>query len=88
MAATGGGDGGGLEVPVRLECEDLTAVAYWTHEAVTGQEPPLEPRPREPGAPVRHQPAGEDWDFDDLGETRRRYPRVWAAVREQYDDDA
>jgi hypothetical protein len=79
---------GGLEVPVRLECEDLTVVAYWAYEAVTGQEPPLEPRPRETGAPVRHRPAGEDWDFDDLGEMRRRYPRVWAAVREQYDDDA
>jgi hypothetical protein len=79
---------GGLEVPVRLECEDLTAAAYWAYEAVTGQEPPSEPLPGEAEDRWQRGPAGEDWDFDDLGEMRRRYPRVWAAVRDQYQDDA
>jgi hypothetical protein len=65
-----------LEPWDRLECEGMTAVAFWAYEAVTGQELPIPPRPHEPGAPSRRQPEGEDWDFDDPEEMRRRYPRL------------
>lgn len=72
-----------LEPWDRLECEGMTAVAFWAYEAVTGQELPIPPRPHEPGAPSRRQPEGEDWDFDDPEEMRRRYPRLWAVVHER-----
>lgn len=75
------------EVPVRLECEELTAIALWAYEAVTGQEPPPLSRPPESRDPWQYGPAGEEWDFDDLDEMRRRYPRLWAVVREQYQSD-
>ena len=58
----------------RLDCEDILYVADRAYEALTGQELTVEvagmrPRPRE---------LGQDWDFDDAAEMRRRYPRLWA----------
>ena len=66
---------------VRLECEHLTAVAYDAYEAVTGQDVYQD-------LPQRTvlEPAGEEWDFNDLDEARRRYPRLWSRVRHHYGD--
>jgi hypothetical protein len=49
-------------------------VAWRAYQALTGQELTVEV------AGMRPRPAelGEDWDFDDAAEMRRRYPRLWA----------
>jgi hypothetical protein len=57
-----------------LECEDLWGVAYRAYEALTGQELTVEVAGMRPWPPE----LGEGWDFDDAGEMRQRYPRLWA----------
>lgn len=75
----------------RLECEDLVGVAFYAYEAVTGRDIYQAVRAQEsPDATEERsvrQPAGEDWDFDDLDEMRRRYPRLWSRVRQLYEED-
>jgi hypothetical protein len=34
---------------------------------------------------LRDHPAGEDWDFDDEAEMRRRYPQLWAKLPWDWD---
>jgi len=34
---------------------------------------------------LRGHPAGEDWDFDDEAEMRRRYPKLWAKLPWDWD---
>jgi len=54
----------------RLQCEDILGVVYRAYQALTGQELTVEV------AGMRPRPAelGQDWDFDDAAEMRRRYP--------------
>jgi hypothetical protein len=54
--------------------EDILGVAYRAYEALTGQEFTVEVAGMRPW-PL---PLGQDWDFDDAAEMRRRYPRLWA----------
>ena len=66
-----------------LWCEAILYVPFDAHEALTGQ--PLTAEVREvvevvEGAGAEPaDPMGEDWDFDDNQEVRRRYPRLVAA---------
>jgi hypothetical protein len=58
-----------------LECEDMLYVAYDAYQALTGQELTAgvlgqQPWPRPPEL-------GERWDFEDAGQMRPRYPRLW-----------
>jgi hypothetical protein len=46
------------------------------YKAVTGREPPAAPE-AEIAADEAIGPTGEDWDFDNPEEMRRRYPRLW-----------
>jgi hypothetical protein len=73
----------------RFECEDLVGVAFYAYEALTGQDVYQAVRAQElPAAAGERwvrQPAGEDWDFDDLDQMRSRYPRLWSRVRQLYD---
>jgi hypothetical protein len=52
--------------------EDILGVAYRAYEALTGQEFTVEVAGMRPW-PL---PLGQDWDFDDAAEMRRRYPRL------------
>jgi hypothetical protein len=49
-------------------------VAWRAYEALTGQELTVEVAGMRPRPPE----LGQDWDFDDAAEMRRRYPRLWA----------
>jgi Protein of unknown function (DUF4240) len=61
-----------------VECEDLLFVANDPYRGATGEEPDFyEP---EVLRRLRAGPAGEDWDFDDDDELRRRYPKLWARL--------
>lgn len=64
---------------LRMECEFLLYVASPAYEHVTGQELPLEGYEPE-FERLRRGPVGDDWDFDDDDEMRRRFPRLWARV--------
>ena len=55
----------------------MLSVADRIYEAVTG-EPPAEPDTEVAAADNWTGPIGEDFDFDDPEEMRRRYPRLWA----------
>lgn len=57
-----------------LECEDLLAAAWDAYAQLTGGEL------RSTGSGVALPDLGEDWDFDDDAEMRRRYPRLCALV--------
>jgi hypothetical protein len=60
---------------VYLQCEDILGVPYRAYEALTGQEFTVEVAGMRPWPP----PLGQDWDFDDAAEMRRRrYRRLWA----------
>lgn len=48
--------------------------AWDAYKAITGQDLPLQDLPRPPRDP------GQDWDFDDHDEMRRRYPRLWTCL--------
>ncbi len=61
-----------------LWCEPILAVAYDAYEAVTGQELPVEVAVATRAVPEYSM--GEDWDFDDDEEMRRRYPKLWAQL--------
>lgn len=54
-----------------VECEDLLYVAYEAYEAATGKEIPAASRADLPEL-------GEDWDFDDDQEMKKRYPKLFA----------
>jgi hypothetical protein len=64
-----------------LACEALLEVAADAYETITGEEltDVYEPDP-ELRHRLQHGPAGDDWDFDDDGEMRRRYPKLWAKL--------
>jgi hypothetical protein len=63
-----------------LWCEDMWAVASRAYQALTGQELTVEVADLHPWPPELEEDwdPGEDWDFEDAAETRRRYPRLWA----------
>ena len=69
---------------VSVECEDLLFVAHDPYRAAAGEEPFFyEP---EVLRRLRGHPAGEDWDFDDEAEMRRRYPpKLWAKLPWDWD---
>lgn len=50
------------------------------YQALTGQELTVEAVDLHPWPPELEEAwdPGEDWDFDDATEMRRRYPRLWA----------
>ncbi|MCB9793626.1 MAG: DUF4240 domain-containing protein [Alphaproteobacteria bacterium] len=55
-----------------VECQELLFAAPWIYQQRHGEYPKLPPVP---------QPElGPGWDFDDLSEMRRRYPRLSAAL--------
>lgn len=60
-----------------LWCERMLSVADRAYEEVTGHEPPAEPDTEVAAIDGSTGPTGEDWDFDDPEEMRRRYPRLW-----------
>jgi hypothetical protein len=69
--------------PQRLDslwCEAMWAVADRAYQALTGQELTVEVADLHPWPPELEEDwdAGEDWDFEDAAEMRRRYPRLWA----------
>jgi hypothetical protein len=64
----------------RLGCAELLAAAFWVHESVTGQDPPEHPQQTQLSERWGRGPVGEDWDFDDDQQIRRRYPRLWARL--------
>jgi Protein of unknown function (DUF4240) len=68
---------------ISVECEDLLFVADAAYQAATGQEPDF----YEPAVlrRLRGRPAGQDWDFDDEDELRRRYPKLWAKLPWDWD---
>jgi hypothetical protein len=64
-----------------LWCERVLGVAYDAYEAVTGQEFTVEVTAEAPSDAANQDgefSMGEDFDFDDAQEMRRRYPRLWA----------
>jgi len=68
---------------VSVECEDLLFAAHDPYRAATDEEPDFyEP---EVLRRLRGHPAGEDWDFDDEAEMRRRYPKLWAKLPWDWD---
>jgi hypothetical protein len=64
-----------------LWCEALLEAAADAYETITGREltDAYEPDPQLRHR-LRHGPAGDDWNFDDEGELRRRYPKLWARL--------
>lgn len=58
----------GLEEDV--ECEEMLYVAQSAYEIVAGNEIPV--------VPINLPDLGEGWDFDDDGEMKRRYPKLFA----------
>lgn len=64
-----------------LDCEAMWGVAWEAYEALTGQELTGQVADRHPWPAELQEDdwdPGEDWDFDDAAEVRRRYPRLWA----------
>lgn len=61
-----------------LWCEEMLSVADRAYEAVTGHKPAAEPDTEDTAVANSTGPIGEDFDFDDPEEMRRRYPRLWA----------
>jgi hypothetical protein len=57
-----------------LECEDALGAAWDAHQQLTGRDLPTTP------GGLALPDLGEDWDFDDDAEMRRRYPRLSALV--------
>jgi hypothetical protein len=62
------------ELEADVECEEMLYVANAAYEQVTGD--PL------PSVPIRLPELGEDWDFDDDIEMKRRYPKLFATFCE------
>lgn len=60
-----------------LWCEQMLSIHDQAYKAVTGHEPPAEPE-AEIAAAESIGLAGEDFDFDNQEDMRRRYPRLWA----------
>ncbi len=57
-----------------VQCEDVLGAAWEAHQQLTGRDLP-------PSAGRAPRPElGEDFDFDDDAEMRRRYPRISALV--------
>ena len=61
-----------------LWCEQMLSIHDRAYEAVTGQEPPAVPDAEVAAAADSAGPTGEDFDFEDPEQLRRRYPRLWA----------
>ncbi|HZC98881.1 MAG TPA: DUF4240 domain-containing protein [Actinomycetes bacterium] len=61
-----------------LWCEPILYLADDAYQAVTGQELPADVA--EVAAVEPEYSMGEDWDFDDNDEMRRRYPKLWAQI--------
>ena len=64
-----------------LWCEDVLGAAYEAYEAVTGRELTVEvaaETPSDAASDDEEFSMGEDFDFDDAQEMRRRYPKLWA----------
>jgi Protein of unknown function (DUF4240) len=63
-----------------LNCEAIWGVADEAYQALTGQELTVEVVDMHPWPPELEEDwdPGEDWDFDDAAEMRRRFPRLWA----------
>jgi hypothetical protein len=57
-------------IPNPAELEEALSVTYDAYVALSGQEPPSEP--------ATMPELGQDWDFDDPQEMRRRYPKLSA----------
>lgn len=57
-----------------LECEDALGAAWDAHQQLTGEDLPASDERTAP------PDLGEEWDFDDDAEMRRRYPRLSALV--------
>ncbi len=53
-----------------VECEEMLYVADRAYESATGRQMPRRP--------YRYPDLGDGWDFDDLAEMARRYPRLSA----------
>lgn len=69
---------------VSVECEDLLFAADAAFDAVAAGAEPGFYEPEVLGR-LRGDPAGQDWDFDDEAEMRRRYPRLWAKLPWDWD---
>jgi hypothetical protein len=64
-----------------LWCEHILGAAYEAYEAVTGREFTVEVAAETPSDAANQDgefSMGEDFNFDDAQEMRRRYPRLWA----------
>jgi hypothetical protein len=61
-----------------LWCEGMLSVHERAYEAVTGQGAPAAPDAEVAAAADSAGPTGEDFDFEDPEQLRRRYPRLWA----------
>jgi hypothetical protein len=63
-----------------LDCEAMWGVADEAYQALTGQELTVEVVGMHPWSAELDEAwdPGEDWDFDDATELRRRFPRLWA----------
>ena len=57
-----------------LDFEAILSVAWEVYENKTGSELPASDRERPPS------PSGEEWDFDDDAEVRKRLPRLYARM--------
>ena len=60
-----------------FECGGMLSVAYRTYRERTGEE-----IPDPPNAVDAPPELGDDWDFDDPAEMRRRLPKLWAKFGE------
>lgn len=61
-----------------FEAEDLDYVADHAYAAVTGEDDGALDALIADDVPARRAPFGEEWDFDDEAEARRRLPRLAA----------
>jgi hypothetical protein len=66
-----------------LDCEAMWGVADRAYQALTGQELTVRVADLHPWPPELEEAwdPGEDWDFDDATEMRRRYPQALGALR-------
>jgi hypothetical protein len=58
-----------IEEMEEAEAEDMIAIAGYTYKKLTGDYPK--------GPRIELPELGQDWDFDDAQEMKKRYPRLW-----------
>jgi hypothetical protein len=63
------------------EAESLRYAVQHAHESTHGKELPVSGGVGTAGG---GEPAGEEWDEDDLEELARRWPRIWARVKDDF----